>query len=268
MNQPLASIHPEAQIAPNVVIEPFATIQGDVVIGEGTWIGPNVTIMDGARIGKNCKIYPGAVISAAPQDLKYKGEPSTVVIGDNTVIRECVTLNKGTALDRNSTTIGSNCLVMAYVHIAHDCVIGDNVIIANSVQLGGHIEVQDYAFVGGTSAVHQFVKIGAHAMVSGGSLVRKDVPPYTKAAREPLGYCGINSIGLRRRGFPNEKINEIQELYRIIYLSGLNNAKAMEKIEVEMAPSRERDEVLNFLRTSDRGIMKGYGRSSSNGNGF
>lgn len=258
MNQPLAYIHPEARIAQNVVIEPFASVYQNVEIDEGTWIGPNTVIMEGARIGKNCKIYPGAVISAPPQDLKYEGEPSTVTIGDHTVIRECVTLNRGTALDKNNTRIGAHCLIMAYVHIAHDCTIGDHVIIANSVQLGGHIDVQNHAFIGGVSAVHQFVKIGAHAMVSGGSLVRKDVPPYTKAAREPLTYCGINSVGLRRRGFSNEKINEIQELYRVIYLSGLNNSQATEKIELEMRPSPERDEVLNFLRTSDRGIMKGY----------
>ena len=206
MIQPLAYIHPQAKIAENVVIEPFVTIYKDVIIGEGTWIGSNVTIMDGARIGKNCRIFPGAVISAQPQDLKYKGEASTVTIGDNTIIRECVTLNRGTALDKNTTTIGANCLLMAYVHVAHDCFIGDNVIIANSVQLAGHIEVQDFAFIGGASAVHQFVSIGAHSIISGGSLVRKDVPPYTKAGREPLSYVGINSVGLRRRGFSSEQI--------------------------------------------------------------
>jgi UDP-N-acetylglucosamine acyltransferase len=255
MNQTLAYIHPEARIAQHVVIEPFTTIYGDVEIGEGTWIGPNVTIMEGARIGKNCKIFPGAVISAPPQDLKYKGEPSTVTIGDNTTIRECVTLNRGTALDKNTTIIGQNCLVMAYVHVAHDCIIGNNVIISNSVQLAGHIEVQDYVNIGGTTAIQQFVKIGTSAFVSGGALVRKDVPPFVKAAREPLAYCGINSVGLRRRGFSNEKINEIQEIYRNIYLRGLNNADALDVIELEMAPSKERDEVLHFVRTSERGIM-------------
>jgi UDP-N-acetylglucosamine acyltransferase len=253
----LAYIYPEAKIGPNVTIEPFSTIHNDVEIGEGTWIGSNVTIMDGARIGKNCQIFPGAVISAPPQDLKYRGEPSTVNVGDYTVIRECVTLNRGTALDKNTTTIGENCLVMAYVHIAHDCVIGNNVIIANSVQLAGHIDVQDFVYIGGVSAVHQFVKIGAYAMVSGGSLVRKDVPPFTKAAREPLSYCGINTIGLRRRGFSNEKINEIQEIYRHIYLKGLNNADALDVLEGEMPASKERDEVINFIKTSERGIMKG-----------
>ncbi len=257
MNQPLAYIHPQAKIAQNVVIEPFAVIHKDVEIGEGSWIGSHATIMEGARIGKNCSIFPGAVISAPPQDLKYKGEASTVTIGDNTTIRECVTLNRGTALDKNTTIIGSNCLLMAYVHVAHDCTIGNHVIISNSVQLAGHIEIQDYVNIGGTAAVQQFVKIGTSAFVSGGTLVRKDVPPFVKAAREPLAYCGINSVGLRRRGFSNEKINEIQEIYRNIYLRGLNNSDALDLIEQEMPPSRERDEILNFVRSSERGIMKG-----------
>lgn len=259
MNQPLAYIHPQAKIAPNVVIEPFVTINANVTIDEGTWVGPNAVIMDGAKIGKNCKIYPGAVISAPPQDLKYKGEASTVEVGDNTVIREYVTINRGTALDKNTTEVGKNCLIMAYVHLAHDCIVGDNVILANSVQLAGHIEVQDYAFIGGTSAVHQFVKIGQHAFVSGGSLVRKDIPPFTKAARDPISFSGINSVGLRRRGYTHDKINEIQEIYRLIFLSGLNNNDALDKIELEMSPSKERDEIVNFIRNSDRGIMRGSG---------
>lgn len=257
MNQPLAYIHPQAKIASNVVIEPFSTIHKNVEIDEGTWIGSNVTIMEGARIGKNCKIFPGAVISAIPQDLKFGGEETTAVIGDNTVIRECVTLSRGT-IDKHKTIIGKNCLVMAYVHIAHDCIIGNNCILVNAVQLAGHVHIDDYAIVGGSSAVHQFVKVGAHAMISGGSLVRKDVPPYSKAAREPLSYCGINSIGLRRRGFTSEKINEIQEIYRTIYLKGLNNSKALDLIELNHSPSKERDEILNFIRNSDRGIMKGF----------
>jgi UDP-N-acetylglucosamine acyltransferase len=261
MIQPLAYIHPQAKIAETVVIEPFVTIYKDVVIGEGTWIGSNVTIMDGARIGKNCRIFPGAVVSAPPQDMKYKGEPSTVTIGDNTIIRECVTLNRGTALDKNTTTIGSNCLLMAYVHIAHDCVIGNNVIIANSVQLAGHIEVQDYAFIGGASAVHQFVSIGAHSIISGGSLVRKDVPPYTKAGREPLSYVGINSVGLRRRGFTSEQINEIQDIYRTIFLRKYNISRALDIIETEREATEIRDEIIDFIRNSNRGVMKGFGNS-------
>ncbi|MCG8310472.1 MAG: acyl-ACP--UDP-N-acetylglucosamine O-acyltransferase [Cytophagales bacterium] len=257
MNQPLAYIHPEAKIADNVVIEPFATIHKDVEIDEGTWIGSNVTIMEGARIGKNCKIYPGSVISGVPQDLKFAGEKTTAEIGDNTVIRECVTISRGT-VDKHKTAIGSNCLIMAYVHIAHDCCIRDRVILANCVQLAGHVTVDDFATIGGSTAVHQFVKIGAHVMVAGGSLVRKDVPPFVTAAREPLSYAGINSIGLRRRGFTNEKINEIQEIYRMIYLRGHNNSKALDNIQMEMSSSKERDEIINFVRNSDRGVMKGY----------
>lgn len=255
MNQPLAYIHPEAKIAHNVVVEPFTTIYKNVEIGEGTWIGSNVTIMEGARIGRNVKIYPGAVIAAVPQDLKFSGEDTTVVIGDNSVIRECVTVNRGTA-DRQKTVIGKDCLIMAYVHVAHDCLIGDHCIVANSVQMGGHVEMGDYAIVGGTTAIHQFVHIGPHAMVSGGSLVRKDVPPFIKAGREPLSYVGINSIGLRRRGFSNDKINEIQQVYRLLYLSGLNTAAALSRIELELPPSPERDEVLHFIRSSGRGVIR------------
>lgn len=258
MIQSLAYIHPEAKIANNVVIEPFVTIYKNVVIGEGTWIGSNVTIMEGARIGKNCKIFPGAVISANPQDLKYKGEDTTCTIGDNTTIRECVTLNRGTALDKNETRIGDNCLLMAYVHVAHDCIIGNNVIIANSVQLAGHITIDDHVYIAGTVAINQFVSIGAHAMISGGSLVRKDVPPYVKAGREPLSYVGINSVGLRRRGFSDEKINEIQDIYRTIFLRKYNISQAIDIIEAEVKPTEERDEIINFIRNSNRGIMKGF----------
>ncbi len=256
MTQPLANIHPDAKIGPGVVIEPFATIHKNVEIGEGTWIGANAVINEGARIGKFCKIYPGAIISAIPQDLKFQGEETTAVIGDYTTIREFVTMSRGT-MDKYATTIGENCLVMAYVHVAHDCVVGNNCILANSVQLAGHVQVDDNVFIGGTSAVHQFVKIGAHSMVSGGSLVRKDVPPFVKAAREPLAYSGINSVGLRRRGYSNEKINEIQEIYRYVYLKGLNNADAIQAIETKLPASVERDLVVEFIRGSERGIMRG-----------
>ena len=257
MNQPLAYIHPEAKIANNVVIEPFSTIHKNVVIEEGTWVGPSVTIMEGARIGKNCRIFPGAVVSAIPQDLKFDGEDTTVEIGNNTVIRECVTINRGT-VDRHKTVIGSNTLLMAYVHVAHDCVIGDHCILANAAQIAGHVLIDDHVQVGGMSAVQQFVRIGAHAFVGGGSLVRKDVPPFIRAAREPLGYSGINSIGLRRRGFSNEKINEIQEVYRLVYLSGMNNSASLDRIEVTMPPSKERDEIIRFIRGSERGITRGF----------
>ncbi|MEQ8582380.1 MAG: acyl-ACP--UDP-N-acetylglucosamine O-acyltransferase [Marinoscillum sp.] len=257
MTNTLSHIHPEAKIAENVTIEAFCSIAADVVIGEGTWIGPNSTIMDGARIGKNCRIFPGAVISAEPQDLKYQGEPSTATIGDNTIIRECVTINKGTRLDRNDTNIGRSCVLMAYTHVAHDCVIRDHVILANAVQMAGHVHIGEYAFIGGTTAIHQFVKIGAHSMISGGSLVRKDVPPYVTAARDPLSYAGVNSIGLRRRAFSNDKIREIQDIYRIFYLSGLNNTEALDKIKMELNPSAERDDIIKFIEASNRGMMRG-----------
>ena len=257
MKQPLAYVHPEAKIADNVVIEPFVSIDKNVEIGEGTWIGSNVTIMEGARIGKNCKIFPGAVISAIPQDLKFKGEKTTAEIGDNTTIRECVTVNRGT-ISKGKTVVGKNCLLMAYVHVAHDCFLGNNVILGNVSTLAGEIIVDDWAILSGIVAVHQFVHIGAHVMISGGSLVRKDVPPFVKAAREPLSFVGVNSIGLRRRGFNNEKINEIQEIYRILYLQGNNNTQALEFIEAEMPASKERDEIILFLKNSKRGIMRGY----------
>lgn len=257
MIQPLAYVNPGAIIANNVVIEPFVTIHKDVEIGEGTWIGSNVTIMEGARIGKNCKIFPGAIISAIPQDLKFDGEVTLTEIGDNTTIRECVTVNRGTVA-KGKTVVGNNCLLMAYSHIAHDCVLGNNVIIGNASQIAGEVVISDYAILSGLVAVHQFAKIGAHVMVSGGSLVRKDVPPYTKAAREPLSYEGVNSIGLRRRGYTAEKIGEIQEIYRIMYLRGLNNSKALAKIEAEMPATQERDEIISFIKASDRGVMKGY----------
>ncbi|MEJ8801513.1 acyl-ACP--UDP-N-acetylglucosamine O-acyltransferase [Pontibacter sp. H249] len=263
MNQPLAYIHPEAKIAQNVVVEPFASIHKNVEIGEGTWIGPNAVIMEGARIGKNCKIFPGAVVSSVPQDLKFAGEVTTTHIGDNTVIRECVTVSRGT-IDKMKTVIGSNCLVMAYAHVAHDCIVGDNCIIGNAVQMAGHVEVGDHAIISAATLVHQFAKIGIHAMISGGSLVLKDVPPFVKAAREPLSYAGINSVGLRRRGFTSEQINEIQQIYRILFISGLNNSQALDKIELELPPSKERDEVVNFLRNSGRGIIRSYFSKDAN----
>jgi len=257
MNQPLAYVHPDAKIAKNVVIEPFTTIHNNVLIGEGTWIGSNVTIMEGARIGKNCNIFPGAVISAIPQDLKFRDEETTAEIGDNTTIREYVTVNRGTA-DRRKTVIGDNCLLMAYCHIAHDCTVGDNCIFSNNSTLAGHITVGDYVILAGMTAVNQFCMIGNHAFVTGGSMVRKDVPPFVKAAREPLSYVGINSIGLRRRGFEANRIQEIQNVYRILYQKNYNNTQAVQIIEAEMEATSERDEILQFIKNSKRGIMKGY----------
>jgi len=257
MRQPLAYIHPSAKIANNVVIEPFTSIDNNVEIGEGSWIGSNVTIMEGARIGKNCNIFPGSVIAAIPQDLKFKGEETTAEIGNNTTIRECVTINRGTS-DRLKTSIGDNCLIMAYSHIAHDCFIGNHCVFSNNSTLAGHITIGNHVILAGLVAVHQFCTIGDYSFVAGGSLVRKDVPPYVKAAREPLSYVGINSVGLRRRGFTSEKITEIQNIYRILYQKKYNNTQAAEIIEAEMVASPERDEILQFVKNSKRGIMKGY----------
>ncbi|MFZ4862217.1 acyl-ACP--UDP-N-acetylglucosamine O-acyltransferase [Sphingobacterium sp. Mn56C] len=257
MIQPLSYIHPDAKLAPNVVIEPFSTIHRDVVIGEGTWIGSNVTIMDGARIGKNVKIYPGAVIAGEPQDLKFEGEITTAEIGDNTTIRECVTVNRGTK-DRYKTVIGKNCLIQAYSHIAHDCFIGDNCIFSNSSTLAGHITVGDYVVLAGLVAVHQFTNIGSHAFVTGGTLVRKDVPPFIKAAREPIAYAGINSVGLRRRGYTSEQIAEIQSIYRVLFVQNRNLSKALDLVEAEFEATEIRDEILTFVRNSNRGVVRGF----------
>lgn len=262
MIQPLSYIHPDAKIAENVVIEPFSTIHKDVVIGEGTWIGSNVTIMDGARIGKNCKIFPGAVISGEPQDLKFEGEITTAEIGDNTTIRECVTINRGTK-DRFKTVIGKNCLIQAYSHIAHDCIVGDNCVFSNSSTLAGHITVGDYVVLAGLVAVHQFCHIGSHAFVTGGTLVRKDVPPFIKAAREPIAYAGVNSVGLRRRGYTTEQIAEIQNIYRVLFVQNRNLSKALDLVEAEYEPTELRDEILTFVRNSNRGVVRGFNQGKT-----
>jgi UDP-N-acetylglucosamine acyltransferase len=220
-----------------------------------------VTIFQGARIGSNCKIFPGAVISAIPQDLKFEGEVTTAEIGNDNIIREFVTINRGTkALGK--TVVGNKNLLMAYVHVAHDCVIGSNCILANGATLAGHITIDDFAIIGGLSAVHQFVHIGSHVMISGGSLIRKDVPPFVKAAREPLSYAGLNSVGLRRRGFTKEQIAGIQEIYRYVFQRGLNQAQALQAIESGMPSSTERDEILTFIKGSTRGLLKGYMRDA------
>jgi len=255
--QPLACIHPEAQIAPNVEIGPFVTIDKNVVIGEGTRILSNVTIMDGARIGKNVTIFPGAVISAIPQDLKFMGEETTAEIGDNTTIRECVTINRGTAA-KGKTIVGSNCLIMAYTHVAHDCIVGNYVILGNTTQLAGEVEIDDWAILSGGVLVHQFTRVGSHVMVQGGSRFGKDIPPYITAGRDPVTFAGINSIGLRRRGYTNEQISDIQDIYRLIFQSGLNNTQALERMETELPDTKEKEAIMNFLRTSQRGIIRGY----------
>lgn len=257
MKQPLAYIHPAAKIASNVVIDPFVTIEQNVEIGEGTRILSNVTIFEGTRIGKNCTIYPGAVIGAIPQDLKFQGEDTLAIIGDNCTIRECVTIHRGTA-SKGKTVVGNNNLLMAYCHVAHDCVLGDNIIMSNATQLAGEVVVDNFAVIGGGTLVHQFCHIGPHVMIQGGALVNKDIPPYVKAAREPISYAGINSVGLRRRNFSNDTIRDIQEIYRYLYLSGLNVSDAIERIEAELPATRERDEIILFVRNAKRGIIRGY----------
>ncbi len=253
---PLAVIHPDAKIGNNCTISPFVVIEKDVVIGNDCMIHPHVVIMDGARIGNNCTISPGAVIANIPQDLKYKGEQTTAEIGDNTSIRECVTINRGTA-SRGRTVIGSNCLIMAYSHVAHDCILKDNIIIGNATQIAGEVEIDDYAIISGGSLVHQFVRISRHVMVQGGSRIGKDIPPYTLIGRDPIVYCGINIVGLRRRGFTNAQVFLIQDIYRTLYTRGLNNSEALKCIETEYEPSEERDLILDFIKSSSRGIVRG-----------
>lgn len=253
----LAYIHPDAKLGQNVTVEPFAYIAGDVIIGDGSWIGPHATILDGTRMGRNCKIHSGAVIAGTPQDLKFKGEYSTVEMGDNNTVREAATINRGTAA-KGKTVIGSNNLIMSCAHIAHDCVIGSNCVIVNAVLLAGEVEIGDWAIIGGGAAVHQFCRIGQHAMISGGSLVGKDVPPYVKAARYPITFVGANFIGLRRRGFSAEQIKQIQDIFRVIFQDGHNYGKACDLVMAQFPQSPERDEIIEFIRESKRGILKPY----------
>ncbi len=258
----LSFVHPEAKVAASAVIEPFAYVDKNVEIGEGTWIGPHTVVMSGARIGKNCKIFPGAVISAIPQDLKFIGEESVTIIGDNTSIRECVTINRGTQAT-GKTVVGNNCLIMAYVHIGHDSVVGNNCVLVNNVTLAGHVIVEDWAILNGMVGVQQFITIGAHTYVSGGSFARKNVPPFVRCANEPLSYAGINSVGLLRRGFTQEKVNEIQDIYRHIFLKDLALSKAVESVEANFPQSAERDLILNFIKNSPEGIIKSPGSARS-----
>lgn len=252
----LAHVSPNAQIADGAVIEPFAYIDDNVTIGKGTWVGPHAVIQSGTTIGEDCKIFSGAVIGAIPQDLKFSGEDSKVVVGDRTVIRECVTINRGTA-DRMETKVGSDCLLMAYCHLAHDVSVGDHVIIANSGNIAGHVTIEDWAILEGMVGVQQFVTIGQHAFVAGGSLVRKNIPPFVKAAREPLSFIGVNSIGLRRRGFANEQVVNIEDIYRTLYVQNGNISQALRVAEAELAQSNEKSVILEFISASDKGIIRG-----------
>ncbi len=253
----LAYIHPDAKIGENVTIDPFAYIAADVEIGDNCHIHPHAVLLDGARLGKGCKIHSGAVVAGEPQDLKFKGEYSLAIVGDNTTVRECATISRGTTA-KGKTVVGSNCLIMAYAHVAHDCEVGNYVILVNNVSLAGEVEVSDWAIVGGHAAVHQFVRIGEHAMIAGGSLVTKDVPPYVKAGHNPLSYVGANSLGLRRRNFTPEQIASIDKTFSILFQSGLNYTNGCNSIEENIEQSAERDLILNFVRSSKRGILKPY----------
>jgi UDP-N-acetylglucosamine acyltransferase len=251
----LAFIHPDAKLGENVTVDPFAYIAGNVVIGDGTWIGPNATIMDGARIGKNCKIFPTAVVSAIPQDLKFKGEETTAEIGDRTTIREGATVNRGTAA-AGKTVVGNDCLLMAYSHIGHDCILGNYCIIGNSTGMAGEVKVDEWAILSAGTLVHQFARIGAHVMIGGGSKIRIDVPPFIKADRDPLAFMGINTVGLTRRGFEKERIDEIHNIYRAIYLNGMNFSRALDYVESEFKLTPDRDYIVNFFRSSERGVIR------------
>lgn len=249
------SIHPKADVGKNVQVGPFSFIDEDVIIGDNTVIGPNVSIYKGSRIGKDCKIFPGAVIGAIPQDLKFDGEYTTVEIGDRVTIRECATVNRGTKYSF-TTKVGNDTLLMAYVHVAHDCIIGNNCVLANTTNLAGHVEVADSVIFGGMAAAHQFVKVGRHAFIAGGTLLRKDVPPYVIAAKSPTFFSGVNSVGLKRHGFSIDDIHHIQDVYRYLYNNGMNRSQAIEKIKAEVENSTFKTEILNFIEGSERGIIR------------
>ena len=261
----LSVVHPNAKLSAGVTVGPFTTIEEDVVIGEGCEIGPNVTIYSGARLGQHVRVFPGAVIAAIPQDLKFRGEYSTAEIGDHTTVREYVTINRGTAA-AGTTRVGNHCLLMAYAHVAHDCILGDHIVIANNVNLAGHVVLEDYVIIEGQVGVQQFVRIGRHSFIAGGSLVRKSVPPYIRAAREPLSYIGVNRIGLQRRGFTVAQINAIHEIYRILFVKGLNITNAVTEIEASVPLSDERDEVVSFIGATEKtGIIRSF-QALDNGN--
>lgn len=257
MIHPLAYVHPDAKLGENVTVEPFAYVAGKVTVGDGTWIGSHAVVNDGAIIGRDCRIFSGAVIAGIPQDLKFRGEETTAVIGDRTMVRECATINRGTAA-RGETTVGSDTLIMAYAHVGHDCVVGDHCILVNNVSLAGEVELGDWAILGGHTAVHQFCRVGKHAMTSGGTMVGKDIPPYIKVAHNPASYVGINSVGLRRRGFSSEQINEIMDVCRIMFQSGFSYGKGCEMLAERMSESVFAQEMREFFAGSKRGAIKPY----------
>jgi UDP-N-acetylglucosamine acyltransferase len=258
----LAHVSEGATIGENVTIEAFSTVYDDVVIGSNTRIHPNVTIYPGTRIGEHCEIFPGAAIGVIPQDLKFDGEYTTVEIGNYTRIRECVTIHRGTK-DKWKTAIGDHCLLMTYVHVAHDCQIGNHVILASYVGLSGHVTIEDHAILEGKVAAQQFAHIGPHTFVAGASLVRKDIPPFVKAALEPLAFAGVNSIGLRRRGYTDAEVKEIEDIYRILYVQNNNISKGIEAIREQIPDSSLRSMILSFIESSERGVIRGMIRQST-----
>lgn len=249
------NVHPGAIIGNGVTIGDFTTIHDDVEIGDNTVIHGNVTIFPGARIGSGVTIFPGAVVAGVPQDLKFKGEKTYAYVGDGTTLRECSTVNRGTAA-KGETRVGQNCLIMAYSHIAHDCLIGNKVIISNATQLAGEVQIDDCAVIGGGSLVHQFCHLGKNIMLQGGALVNKDIPPFVKAAREPISYVGLNTIGLHRNGFSQDDIQKIADVYRLLYLSDLNVSNAVKLILQTLPQSNFRDEIVDFVVNSNRGIIR------------
>jgi UDP-N-acetylglucosamine acyltransferase len=255
MISPLAYIHPNAKIGNDVTIEPFAVIHDNVTIGDNTHIMSHAVVHELTTIGRHCRIFPGAVVGAIPQDLKFVGEESTVIVGDYTTIRECVTINRGTK-DRWKTEVGSHCLLMAYSHVAHDCILGNNVILGNAVQLAGHVTIDNYAILSGMAGAHQFTHIGEHTYIAGHTVIRKDVPPFIKAAREPLCFMGINIVGLQRRGFSKEKINEISDIYHILFVEKNTTSGAVESIEKNFDSSLVKDQILGFINNSKIGIIR------------
>lgn len=258
MISPLSFVHPDAKLAENVEVGPFVFIDKDVEIDEGTVIDANATVCEHTRIGKRCHIFPGAVVGAIPQDLKFQGELTYTFIGDDTVLRECTTVHRGTA-SKGKTVVGNHCLIMAYCHVAHDVVLKDHIIMSNATQLAGEVVVEDYAILGGGTLVHQFTHIGSHVMIQGGSHINKDIPPYIMAGRQPVQFSGINSVGLGRRGFTKEQIDSIQQVYHLLYNSHLNTTQALEQIMQQVPQTPERDLIVDFVRTSSasRGIIRG-----------
>ena len=237
MISPLAYVSPKAKIGKNVTIDAFAYIDDNVILGD------------------NCHVFPHAVIGCVPQDLKFRGEETWTIIGDNCVLREFVTIHRGTA-SKGKTVVGNNNLIMAYCHVAHDCILHDNIIMSNATQLAGEVEVDDFAIIGGGTLVHQFSHIGGHVMIQGGSKINKDIPPFAIIARDPIAFCGINSVGLNRRGFTPEQIHTIQEVYRLLYQNGMNTTQALDHIEATMPKTPERDIIVDFVRASTRGIVR------------